>query len=89
MKKSEFKTLPVRKEVNIEYFCDWCDSRIKEIPFGEYNEFKLEQECSDNYYPEGGCIETRHVDLCKPCQDKVFILLEKEGLKIQTGEHDF
>lgn len=89
MKTSKIKKELKEVEYDIKYHCDWCDKDVENDNLYEINDFSLDQNRAENCYPDGGGngVE-KTVDLCLGCQDKLFELLQTQGVKIQVREWD-
>ena len=71
-------------KVVVKETCDWCGQEVKRPGYSMYDvdEFSLFWKTGESY-PEGGSGPEISVDLCIPCREKLFNLLEARGVKIQ------
>jgi hypothetical protein len=91
MKTSRFEERLQKFEVDIQYYCDWCKKIIPDPRYThnfEVNDFELRWRTGKNY-PECGFGETKKVELCDECKEKLFNWLKESGCEIQEEEWDW
>ena len=92
-----YKDITINRRIIDKFTCDWCgkeftedDIKIFEVDHKIEHDFKLSYTITEGFgFDSGGNWKEWRVDLCLECIEKLRVLLEKNGIKIEESEGDF